>query len=130
MKYFASLIITFLIAGCAPSDKNPMQGEEVNLKADAYVEMCIRDPNSPLCPSEEIQVTNSSNLNEQWCNICKIDNSYSWCNNFPTCVPEKELIIEKNHTNNPMKGETVRIRAQAYEDLCARTPDSVLCVKE
>lgn len=54
MKYFIITII-LLLSACSnevPDTKGPIQGQEVNLSAQAYEEMCEREPTSPLCNAE------------------------------------------------------------------------------
>lgn len=132
---FITLLSVFLL-GCESNPGKTMQGKPVRLKADAYAEMCIREPDSVLCPHDEFFVTNSKSLNQQWCDICAKDSSYSWCIYFPECVTEQKPARTTNTMQSvepqapqgeTMQGKAIRLRAQAYEDLCARTPESVLC---
>ena len=57
MKYFLIIIFTLLV-GCEDKiseTKGPIQGVEVEVRADAYEEMCAREPQSPLCVNEQLQ---------------------------------------------------------------------------
>ena len=119
--------IILLLLGCTSSTQEPMQGTPVSGQMDAYIKMCLREPGSVLCPAEEFFVTNSSSLNQQWCDICKLDSGYSWCKHFPECVTEPTPYTPEEPTGEPMQGRAVNVRAKAYQDLCNRTPDSVLC---
>jgi hypothetical protein len=132
MKSIVAVILLAFIAGCAPPAAGPaMQGQPVDVRADAYVKMCVRDPDSPLCPSDELGVTDSRDLNAQWCRMCSINSSYSWCKYFQECIKKDAPTPPPSQTIEPagetMQGRAVRIRAQAYEDMCNRTPKSVLC---
>jgi hypothetical protein len=127
MKTILCIIVLGLL-GCASQEPNPMQGAPVTLNAPAYEKMCLRDPASVLCPQDEFFVTNSGTLNQQWCDLCAKDSSYSWCKHFPDCVVVvTQAPAEQEVAGETMQGKAVRIRAQAYEDLCERTPASVLC---
>ena len=139
MKKFLLLITTVLfLAGCQsdPINPEPMQGVEVQGQMSAYTRMCMRTPDSVLCPQDEFFATNSKNLNQQWCDLCAKDSSYSWCSYFPECVTNQKpsrsttTMPSSEPMGETMQGRVVRIRAQAYEDLCNRTPDSVLCNQE
>jgi hypothetical protein len=128
------LISVFLMSACGNDiQKNheyqAMQGIQVEGQMSAYTRMCMRTPDSVLCPQDDFFVTNSKSLNQQWCDLCAKDSSYSWCSYFPECVVEQKpspmpISDPKGET---MQGRVVRIRARAYEDMCNRTPDSVLC---
>ena len=49
----------------------------------------------------------------------------------PTVIVEKDPEPEaEEKENRAMQGEPVNIRARAYEEMCERTPESVLCTKE
>ena len=119
----------FLITGCpsTPTNQEPMQGEAIQGQMSAYTKMCLRDPASILCPQDDFFVTNSSALNQQWCDICKLDSSFSWCKHFPECVTEPQVWKEPEPSGDTMQGEAVKVRSQAYEDLCAKNPSSILC---
>lgn len=128
MKYIILTLFTIILLGCETQNSEPMKGQPVKLKADAYTEMCIREPESPLC-TNDVGVTHATDLNERLCKICAQDSSYSFCKYNQHCTnytytPKAEPEPEKSE---PMQGEPVRIRAQAYEDLCKREPESVLC---
>jgi hypothetical protein len=121
------VLICLIMTGCATTNKEHMQGTPVTGQMEAYTKMCMRDPGSVLCPQEEFFITNSSTLNEQWCEICRLDSSYSWCRHFPECVANPLPQPEPEPTGETMQGTAVKIRAKAYQDLCNRTPESVLC---
>lgn len=49
----------------------------------------------------------------------------------PTAIVEKQPEPEvEEEKNRAMQGVPVNIRAKAYEEMCERTPESVLCTKE
>jgi hypothetical protein len=58
MKIIATLVMALFIIGCTPQDtcigttESAMQGEEIRLRAQAYIEMCQRKPKSVLCTTE------------------------------------------------------------------------------
>jgi len=53
MKYLA-LILILILSGCSvPEERGVMQGEEVNIYVEGYEEMCLREPQSPLCAPKE-----------------------------------------------------------------------------
>lgn len=129
---FISILSVFLLA-CETTPGETMQGVPVQGQVEAYTKMCMRTPESVLCPQDDFFVTNSSSLNQQWCDICAKDSSYSWCVHFPECVTTEQSARSTNTMpsvepkGETMQGKAVRVRAQAYEDLCARTSESVLC---
>lgn len=135
MKYLIIFLLPLFLIGCDAPSKNtgPMEGIPIEGQVEAYTTMCLRTPASVLCPQEEFFVTNSESLNQQWCELCAKDSSYSWCNHFKECVTEQKPTQFTNSIpgvapqGETMQGRVVRLRAQAYEDLCTRTPSSVLC---
>jgi hypothetical protein len=53
MKY-ALILSLLLISACAQQPlgteaEGPMTGDKVNVRAEAYIKMCEREPLSPLC---------------------------------------------------------------------------------
>lgn len=127
MKLFFYIFLVALV-GCNTAHSNPMQGSAVEGQVEAYTKMCLREPASVLCPHDDFFVTNSDTLNQQWCDLCAKDSSYSWCKHFPDCVTVAPVIQPQEEVaGETMQGKAVRLRAQAYEDLCKRTPTSVLC---
>jgi hypothetical protein len=58
MKIIATLVMALFIVGCVPQNacigtaESAMQGEEIRLRAQAYIEMCQRNPQSVLCTTE------------------------------------------------------------------------------
>jgi len=48
----------------------------------------------------------------------------------PTAIVEKQPEPEVEEENRAMQGVPVNLRAKAYEEMCERTPESVLCTKE
>ena len=129
------VLLGLVLIGCEsqPANTGPMQGIPVEGQMEAYTKMCLRDPASILCPRDEFFVTNSADLNAQWCKMCSIDSSYSWCKHFKECIVEQKPTRTTNTMpsveprGETMQGRAVRVRAQAYEDLCTRTPESILC---
>lgn len=127
MKQFLTVALALVLVACTQTSdiettSSAMQGVPVNVRADAYVQMCTRDPDSVLCP-QDVPVTNS-NAEEVMQNICRDGNSFFWCE------PVREEPATGTHIVRPptkMEGERARVRAQAYEEMCARNPDSVLC---
>ena len=127
MKQILTLALAFMLVACAQtqdigSTSSAMQGVPVNVRADAYIEMCKRDPESVLCP-QDVPVTNS-NVEEVMQNVCRDGNSFFWCE------PTRSEPVTGTHVIQPstkMEGEKVRLRAEAYERMCEENPDSVLC---
>jgi len=44
-----------------------------------------------------------------------------------SCTPTE---VKNTDTDTTIKGEKVELKASAYEKMCERTPDSVLCKKD
>ena len=67
MKYLALILILILSACAAPEPRGVMQGEEVNIYVEGYEDMCLREPQSPLCaPKERINwYLNEDNNNDR-----------------------------------------------------------------
>jgi hypothetical protein len=126
MKQILTLALALVLVACAQQDISPtgsaMQGTPVNLRAEAYVQMCAREPNSVLCP-QDISVTNS-NADEVMRQVCQDGNSFFWCDPVDA-QPATGTRIQRDPSY--MQGEKVRVKAQAYQDMCARNPESVLC---
>jgi predicted small secreted protein len=57
-KMSKAIILSLFLVACTPSDscinttESAMQGEEVRIRAQAYIEMCQRNPKSVLCTTE------------------------------------------------------------------------------
>lgn len=138
-KIITLLLVSVFLVGCETPEREAMQGVPVSGQMEAYIKMCVRDPSSPLCPEDRLGITNSE-LNERWCRMCAEDSSYDWCRYFPECVTKetvsrtvntmKSIVPKQEKQGEAMRGEPVRIRAQAFSDLCARDPNSVLCKGE
>jgi len=129
MKHLLALFFIFTLLGCETPPQEAMKGEKISGQMSAYTKMCERDPESPLCTADEIGVTNATDLNQRLCQICAQDDSYSFCKHNKHCADYtyKPQIKPEPQQGESMQGEKVRLRAQAYRELCNREPDSVLC---
>lgn len=53
MRYLTLLLLFLLTACVTPQESSVMQGEEVDIYVEGYEEMCMREPESPLCAPKE-----------------------------------------------------------------------------
>lgn len=134
-----SLLLFLTACGTEPAQySEPVEGTELELKFQAYIEMCEREPNSPLCTIEEgLESHKPSELNNRWCTMCEEANDkYSWCSQLPCRgggpkpreVDPEPYVFEPR--SEPMRGERVRGNARAYLIMCQRDPESPLCPEE
>lgn len=136
MKQSLIFGMLMLLTACSgqPKQSEPIQGTPVGGQMQAYTEMCEREPESPLCVND-ISVTHS-NLNQQWCDLCAQDPALTYCkylrgqNACDTAVVDNGTPDLPQTRSEAIQGEAVRIRAQAYEEMCRREYNPTLCPPE
>ena len=113
MKYLTVILAALLLAACDLSEQ----------------------------PSE-LPIT-ETNLNAQWCRLCEKDGSYSYCKYLEGKCGDTQIKLQPEKPINTMdpveipeteseaiEGREVRIRAQAFHDMCTREYNELLCPEE